>query len=280
MAKVSAEKKTLKEFGRGIIGGLLFSLPLVYTMEVWWAGFLAPPSYQLSAIVVTFLLLLGYNRYAGMKKDSTFWEVCWDSVEEIGLAFVVSFLFLLLISRIDFGMSFDEIAGKVIIESMVVAIGISVGTAQLGSNGEEEDEKKGMDGDDKNSSTFMKHIVLTICGSVLFASSVAPTEEIQMIAVESETIDLLLMVLVSLFLSFVILYFSDFTGTKKKDTGWGQILLHLATAYLIALIVSVTFLWFFGRIQDSSVYHVISQTIVLAIPAGLGGSAGRFLIQG
>ncbi len=34
---------TLQEYSRGLIGGLLFGLPLLYTMEVWWTGFLAGP---------------------------------------------------------------------------------------------------------------------------------------------------------------------------------------------------------------------------------------------
>jgi hypothetical protein len=35
--------KSLQEYARGIAGGLLFSLPLIYTMEVWWAGFTSHP---------------------------------------------------------------------------------------------------------------------------------------------------------------------------------------------------------------------------------------------
>src|SRR5687768_4310411 len=31
--------ESLREYGRGVAGGLMFSLPLLYTMEVWWAGF-------------------------------------------------------------------------------------------------------------------------------------------------------------------------------------------------------------------------------------------------
>lgn len=31
---------SLQEYARGIAGGLIFSLPLLYTMEVWWAGFI------------------------------------------------------------------------------------------------------------------------------------------------------------------------------------------------------------------------------------------------
>ncbi|HET8885801.1 MAG TPA: TIGR02587 family membrane protein [Salinimicrobium sp.] len=277
-------KRTLKEYGRGIIGGLIFSLPLIYTMEVWWAGFIAPPGYLLSAILVTFLLLLGYNRYAGMRKDSTFWEVCWDSVEEIGLAFIVSFLFLLLIDRINFEMSLDEIAGKVIVESMIVAIGISIGTAQLGQNDDDDDDDSGMDGDSKEGENaengLIKTMILSICGAVLFASSVAPTEEILMIAVEAQTAHLLLMVFLSLILSSIILYFSDFKGSKTKDIGIKKMILHISIGYVIALAVSFAFLLFFGRTDGNSFEIVLAQMIVLALPGTIGASAGRLLIDG
>lgn len=303
-------KETLKEYGRGIIGGLLISLPLIYTMEVWWTGFTAPPGYLLTCVLVTYLLLLGYNRYAGMKKDTSFLEICWESVEELGLGFIVSFLFLLLISRIDLAMSLDEIAGKVIVEAMIVAIGISVGTAQLGGNGNggsgsdegseskegssseqsgsqeksESSEESGSEGNGDNAKEKdgpdFKRVILSICGAVLFASSVAPTEEILLIAVGVEEVELLLMVFVTLILGGIIIYFSEFKGAPKDRPDAFRMLLDLAVMYTISLLVSLAFLWFFGRIQDYSLYIVVAQMVVLGIPAALGASAGRFLIGG
>lgn len=66
---------TLKEYGRGTIGGLLFSLPLLYTMELWWIGITASDEKLLSFVVFTFVMLLGHNKYAGMRPDSSFAEI-------------------------------------------------------------------------------------------------------------------------------------------------------------------------------------------------------------
>jgi hypothetical protein len=66
------------------VGGLLFSLPLLYTMEAWWAGCDVRPLALLCLVIGTFVLLLGYNLYAGIRYDKTSWEVVIDSVEEIG----------------------------------------------------------------------------------------------------------------------------------------------------------------------------------------------------
>ncbi|WP_324719352.1 TIGR02587 family membrane protein [Salinimicrobium sp. HB62] len=271
--KTRKTSETLKEYGRGTVGGLLFSLPLLYTMEVWWTGFIASPEKLLALIVFTFLLLLGYNRHSGMREDASLKEVFQESVEEITLAFIVAFLFLLLINKIGFTMSYREIAGKVIVESMIVAIGFSIGTAQLGQGKKETGEENA-----KDDGGLVQMIVLCICGAVLVSSSVAPTEEILRIAMVSEPSHLLVMVLTSILISGIVLFFSDFRGSGKFEGGIKEIIFHLVVSYLCALLVSALVLWFFGRISGYGFSFVLAEVIVLAVPASLGASAGRLLI--
>ena len=65
----------MREYGRGIAGGLMFSLPLLYTMEVWWAGFTLHPGRILGYMACTFVLLFLYNRFAGLRRDADLREV-------------------------------------------------------------------------------------------------------------------------------------------------------------------------------------------------------------
>lgn len=287
-------KQTLKEYGRGIAGGLIFSLPLIYTSEMWQTGFLAHPLSLIIYILVTFMLLLGYNNYSGTRNEGSFQDLCHESVEEIGLAFLTSFIFLLLISQINFGMSLMEILGKVVIESMVVAIGISVGTAELGQRDEEEEEQRNSNGDTSESASenhdktdeeaeddgLISMLVLSVCGAVLFASTIAPTEEILVIAVNSTPLHLVLMLLTALLLSIVITYFSDFIGSTKDETGLREMILHTLTGFLAAILSSFLLLWFFGRVDGNGHEIIIAQVIILTIPGIIGASAGRLLIKG
>src|SRR5687768_12191391 len=133
---------SLREYGRGIAGGLLFSLPLIYTIELWEAGLAAPPSRQLLLIFATFLLLLGYNRFAGLHDDSSWTEVAIDSVEELGIGLLVAAGVLFLIGQVTLDQSLRENLGIIVVEAMVVAIGVSVGTAQLGGGAEGEGNEK------------------------------------------------------------------------------------------------------------------------------------------
>ena len=121
-------------------------------------------------------------------------------------------------------------------------------------------------------------MVLSICGAVLFSSSVAPTEEILKIAVVSSQVHLLLMVLVSLLISFVILFFSDFRNAGNVSGGIREVFLHILIGYIATLVVSFILLWFFGRIGGNGFDVILAQIIVLAIPASIGASAGRLLI--
>ena len=81
--------QSLKEYGRGIVGGLLFSLPLLYTMEVWWHGMSAEPWQLMIFLLAIFGVLLGYNSICGLHPDNRLAEVIVESVEELGLALVL-----------------------------------------------------------------------------------------------------------------------------------------------------------------------------------------------
>lgn len=273
--------RTLKEYGRGLGGGLLFSLPMLYTMELWSTGFIAGPARLAVYVAVGIFLLTGYNHFVGLRGDRTLFESLLESVEEMGMAFVVTALILWLIGLLGTGMSRQEIMGKVVVESLTVAIGISVGKSQLGSGGDGDDEDDGDDGDGQEVN-FWAQLAMALCGAVLIAANVAPTEEVLIIAMGTGSIKLLLIALFSMGTGAVILYFSDFTGTDvsvaEPQGGW-DILAGTVIMYSVALVASVFMLWFFGRLEGLSLYVAVSEIVVLSFPGALGASAGRLLLQ-
>lgn len=285
--------KSLQEYLRGIAGGLLFSLPLLYTMEVWWAGFTTHPLRLLIYILATFTLLLGYNRYAGLRRSASPVEVAIDSVEEMGIGLVMSAIILWLLGQINADMPPSEIICKIIIEAMTVAIGVSIGTAQLGGGEGEQQDDKGMKGQDSFSSSspvpfltenqddFSGQLALASCGAVLFAANVAPTEEIIQIAIETSPWKLLGLALLSMLLGTMILFYSDFTGAQSlsQTRGVKTVLFGTVVTYAIALVVSAAILWFFGRFDGTAPIVCLAQTVVLGVAATLGASAGRLLLQ-
>lgn len=276
--------ESLREYGRGIAGGLLFSFPLLYTMEVWWSGFIASPLQLIYIILFTYLLLLGYNRYAGMHPDATLKDLLVDSVEELGLGFLLAFAMLIMLRRVELGsMSTIEIMGKVIIEAMVMSIGISVGTAQLGVS-DDTDSEAGQEKAElqkERQSGLLSLVVLGICGSILVGGNVAPTEEVLVIGLEAQPGHLLAMALVSILMCMLILYYanSEDSGKKSPSPNFYKIIGHTSICYLIALGTSALLLWFFGRLDGVSFWTGFSQCIALGVLSSLGSSAGRLLIN-
>lgn len=284
----SSYSRSLREYARGVVGGLLFSLPLLYTMEVWWAGFVARPSHLLLYLTAGFILLFGYNRYAGLHEDASWLEVAFEAVEEMGLGLFVAAGILWLLGQIDGTMTLHEIVGKVVVEAVTVAIGVSVGAAQLGGNGDNGGKDQGMrkDGDgEERPLSVAGQIVLAGCGAVLFASNVAPTEEIVLIAIEATRWKVLGLAVLSFVLAGTVLFYSDFRGaagaggTRAPQDGPGTMVMRTSLHYAVALAASAFILWFFGRFDGVSPEVAVAQTVALGVAASLGAAAGRVLLR-
>jgi len=275
----SSVSSSLREYARGVAGGLMFSLPLLYTMEVWWAGFVAEPMRLVVYIATVFLLLLGYNHYAGLHHDHCWSEVMIDSVEEMGLGLLLAAAMLFLLGQIELDHNAYEIVGKITIEAMTIAIGISIGTSQLG--GGEKETKAAAEASAQKEKTFTGQAVIAMCGAVLFAANVAPTEEIIMIATQSHIAKLVGIALLSVALTAMILYYIEFTGSRRlaRRNGVLSVIVGTVISYAVALVVSALMLWFLGRFDEPSLLTVVSQVVVLGLAATLGASAGRLLLQ-
>ncbi|MGI9042060.1 MAG: TIGR02587 family membrane protein [Gemmatimonadales bacterium] len=267
--------ESLREYGRGVAGGLLFSLPLLYTAELWQTGFAMPVGRMPALVFLTLLLLLGYNRYAGLRQDSSWIEVVIDSIEEMGLGLILSTFILYLLDRIGPEQPVHEIVGQIVVAAMTVAIGVSVGTAQLG--GEESDAGKS----GEIAVTLGGRLVLAWCGAVLFAANIAPTEEVLLLGAEISPLRLMALAGLSIALGAVILYSSDFRGSQgwAKAGGLGAVLQGTVITYAVALLASAAMLWTFGRLDGATLPTIAGEVVVLGLAGTLGASAGRLLLQ-
>jgi len=267
---------SLREYGRGIAGGFLFSLPLILTMEVWAAGVLVPPVHLLAGLAATYVLLCGYNAYAGLHHETRLGEIMVDSVEELGIGLTLSAAILLLLGRIRPDSDWSEALGLIVVEGLFVAVGVSVGTAQLMGGDDSTDREPG-----GRHQTIWSELVLAFCGAVLIAANVAPTEEILLLAGSMGPPLLLSTVGTSLLLAATLLHFSHFVGAARfaEATGVFAILHGTAITYASALAASAVILWFFGRFAQHGLFLNVAQCVVLGIAGTLGASAGRLLLR-
>jgi putative integral membrane protein (TIGR02587 family) len=162
-----------------------------------------------------------------------------------------------------------------VLEGLFVAIGVSVGTAQLGVTDPQDTLPKG------RHDTIQAEVTLALCGTVLIAANVAPTDEILQLGVSIGVWQLLALVGLSLLLAATLLYFSNFRGSARfADTkGAFAVLFGSVITYAVALAGSAAMLWFFGRFDDTVFDVCLAQVVVLGFPATLGAAAGRLLLR-
>jgi putative integral membrane protein (TIGR02587 family) len=168
-----------------------------------------------------------------------------------------------------------EIIGQVVLEGLFVAIGVSVGTAQLGANGAGDRRPAG------RHDSLQAEVTLALCGTVLVAANVAPTEEILQLGVSTTHWQRLSIVALSLLVGAMLLYYSEFRGSARfADTrGAFAVLFGSVITYAVALVGSAAMLWFFGRFDGHAVDICAAQVVVLGFPATLGAAAGRLLLR-
>jgi putative integral membrane protein (TIGR02587 family) len=249
-------------------------------MEMCWAGFLASPRRLVGAIAGTFVLLLGYNRYAGMHHDTSWAEIAIDSVEELGLGLIGAAFILWLLGRIEPGMPSSEIVGRVVVQGLAGAIGVSIGTAQLGGDDAFQDRPSKKREAARQPRGIWSHLALAACGAVVVAGNVAPTDEIAILGAELAGWQLAALSAASLVMAAGVLHFSEFRGSVPHgESGWLGVLQSAVTTYAVAVVASFVLLWFFGRFSGTAPGIVVSETIVLGFAASLGASAGRLLLQ-
>ncbi|MGI8928306.1 MAG: DUF2391 family protein, partial [Candidatus Limnocylindrales bacterium] len=124
--------ESLRDYIRAAGGGLIIGLPLLFTMEVWFHGFILPWWKLLLLLAVAYGIVIGYNAIAGFRRERTLAELVIDSTSAMGLGIVVAFVALIVLGRIDATTSLRDAAGKIGLESIPVAFGASLAQTQLG----------------------------------------------------------------------------------------------------------------------------------------------------
>lgn len=271
---------SLREYGRGVAGGLLFSLPMLYTEEVWRSGGLLGPERVLVGIAGTFVMLLGYNRYSGLRSDAGAGAVLTDSVEELGLGLALAAGLLLMLGGLDATMQVQEVLGRVVVCGLAVAIGVSIGTAQLGGEAETDEDEEGEEAAPERSG-LIGQMALAMCGAVIVAANVAPTDEVPAIAGSMTPTGQLALTGLTLVIGATVLYFSEFVGarahTLRRDAI--DVTTGILASYLVSLSTAAAMLWFYGRFAGETPEQSLAMVIVLGLPTAIGASAGRLLLH-
>lgn len=262
-----------RDLARGFAGALLFALPLLMTMEMWWIGFYASPGRLAAFLVASVPLLVGLAYYAGFRDSFDWRDDLVDAFTAIGIGAITAGLALSLFGVIRLGDGLFDIVGKIAVQTVPAAMGAVLAREELGGAQQNAEERQA-------EAAYGGKLFLMAAGALYFSFNVAPIEEMLLIAYKMTPLMGLLLVGVSLGVLHAFVFEIGFYGRRKPeiDGFWPLFLRYTIVGYALALVVSACVLWMFERFAGLDLASGVLVTVVLGFPAALGAAAARLVL--
>jgi putative integral membrane protein (TIGR02587 family) len=277
----------LQDLVRGLAGGFMIGIPLTYTMEIWSFGANLSPMAIFPILAVTYLINVGTVFWVGFRRgEGGLAEALTDAIDATALAVVSAAVTLALLDRIGPGDPVSSGIGRVLQSAIPFSLGIAIANHLLPRNVtrvEDDDDNGGSEGKAASGArATLLELGATALGALLFCISIAPTDEIKVLATELPPVFVPVLIGASLLISYGIVFVADFAGHESRLTTEGLIqhpISETVAAYLISLLVAGGALWIFGPITPATdPYLAYTYVIILGLPAAIGGAAGRLAV--
>ena len=272
----------LRGLVRAFSGAFLFGVPLLYTMEMWWLGDVASPRHLALTLVIALVANFGLVTAAGFKEEKSLFSRVEQTMDAVAVGAVGSAIVLLTLNQLNVDQSPLAMFGKIVIQTLPLSIGASLANIVFSRDKSREGEDE--DGGSRMSSwprALFNDFGATAIGAAFIASNVAPTEEIPMLASRLGFWHQLALIGLTILTGYVVVFASGFDPAAKRDRE--HLFQHPATetilSYLVSLIVAFGVLALMKQIgAGDPPAFVLTQTLVLGLPAMVGGAAGRIAV--
>ena len=258
---------------RAFAGALIFSLPLLLTMEMWWLGFYLAPHRLIAFTLGNVVLLYFLSKVAGFEDSHNLIDDVLDAFSAYFAAAVTAGAVLYLIGAFGAAMPLERVAGMIAIQAVPASFGAMIGAKLMGEGEDIERSEEWRD-------TYPGQLFLMLAGALFLSFTVAPTEEVLLIAVQIGAGQALGLLAVSVALLHVILYVSEFRGQPRRLVGSqvAALLRQTLPGYALAIFASVAILWCFGRLDGAAAPLIATTAVVLAVPGAIGAAISRIVI--
>ena len=270
----SNASRAARDFGRAAGGALVFSLPMLMTMELWWLGFYLDRPRLIVLVLSALPMLFFLSRHIGFERTRGWRDDLLDSLIALGVAAVVCPTLLVLFGVVDFDTPPDEWIGKIAIQMVPAAIGALLAKSQFRASS--ADEEVGV-----RDESYGGELFLMAVGALVLGFNVAPTEEMMAISYQMTAWHALALVALSLALMHGFVFALEFAGGSdvSPDEPWWSAFVRLTLpGYVIALAISLHLLWIFARTDGLDVAAALLATVVLAFPSAIGAAAARLIL--
>lgn len=276
-SKPGSWRGELADFARAFSGAFLFGVTLLYTMEMWWIGTYVELWRLLVLLGFALAANFALSHFAGFKKAGTLGETADQTVDSVAVGVVSSLVVLLVLNRIKLSDPLDAILGQIMVQAVPLSIGASLarfifsgGGRGAGSAHEQESEPV---------RSILKDMATTAVGATFTGFTIAPTTEVPLLAAELGHLHELALIVLSLLISYAMVFATGFDlqeGNRKGRPLLQRPVPETLVAYVVSLLVALLALYLFARVEiGAPIGQVVSETLILGLPAAVGGAAGR-----
>ncbi|MEN5146522.1 TIGR02587 family membrane protein [Brevundimonas diminuta] len=258
----------IRDLGRAFGGALLFSLPLLMTMEMWVLGFAAEPERRFVFLLSALPVLFGLAHYAGFSARRGLLNNTLDTLVALAVGFVTAAAFLLVFNALDLS-SLTSAVGQLSLQATPAALGALAARRQLSSDPE---------GGDEDEASYPGELFLMLAGALYFAMNLAPTEEMRLIAYMTTPLGAMGILVLSVILLHLIVFHAGFAGQEKAETSAQAFFDFTLPGYALSLLASFAMLWVFGGTDGHGLQALLTNVVILAFPAAIGAAAARLLV--
>ena len=258
-----------RDLARAFGGALLFTVPLLMTMEMWQLGLYLDGRHLTVFLLAALPLLFGLARYAGFSEDRGLLADVFDMLAALAVGFITAAGLLVALNALQIGATGGQMLAQITLQAVPGALGALLARRQLG---------EATDADRDARATYPGELFLMVAGALFLGLNVAPTEEVILIAFRATPWHTVALVLLSLGLMHIIVYQAGFAGQEEQGQPLTAFFHFTLAGYGLVLLVCALLLWIFGRAEGQALAPLVSMTVVLAFPASIGAAAARLLV--
>ena len=282
-------RQETRDLLRGISGGAIFGMPLLYTMEIWMNGRFFSSLHLILILILALGLNICFSYFAGLREkntDNQVFAAIDDGLTSMALGLVLSLIILMLIGRIgpNSGETLGSL-GKVVLEACIISVGITFTNFKFKSHEYERSlplhGRLTLSPSARQLRKDLNDLAATMAGAFVYTFNVAPTEEVILIASELSSAQLFLLLAAELGLCYVILFASGLNSNEvyEKNSFFQKPLSEMILSTFISLGIAGFLLALLGygglQVSDSL---FLPAVVTLGLPAVVGGAAGRLVV--
>lgn len=259
-----------RDLGRAFGGALLFSLPLLMTMEMWWFGFSLHPARLALFLFAAVPLLVGLAFFAGFShRHHGLAHAVLDTFVALAVGYLTAAALLGVMAILEPGGPLRHSVGQVALQAVPGAMGALLARRQLSA---------GRGDGDEGQARYPGELFLMVAGALFLGLNLAPTEEMIVIAYRMTPWHSVALIAVSLTVMHAIVYRAGFAGQEEQGHPVTAFFHFTLAGYGLVLLVSLYVLWVFGRTDGHGFREIVDAAVVLAFPGALGAAAARLLV--